>query len=387
MDDIYFSLDRQEYLNNDLKKITPYLYTDLEIPLYFYRDDNLQRFDVFGSIFFFLTLSHEADLECDKHARVKVNKFKFDPEVPIVDIYINYLWQLIYIEWPTLERRILSSYKFDISHDVDQPFYDYKMSILKFVRFFIGDLFKRKCLYLALDRFIRYFGSKFAPAIFDRYFSVFDYLLNYYEKEGIRATFYFIAIKRVGKYECDYDIENRHIKRLLFKIHSNGHQVGLHGSYNSYSNIDLLKEEFDKLKKVCSEIGINQQSWGVRQHYLRFGKDTSRIQNEIGFQFDSTIGFAETSGFRSGTSFPYRIFNLDTRKVLDIVEKPLIVMEGTYLTRVYNNHNVNFLDIIKKNKLLIKKYGGVFSLLWHNNLLVDKLHKKVFEDTIRELKK
>ena len=54
-------------------------------------------------------------------------------------------------------------------------------------------------------------------------------------------------------------------------------------------------------------------------------------------------------------------------RIIDIWEIPLIVMDGTLDNKDYNNYGVDE----AYNKVIglintIKKYNGVFSLLWHN---------------------
>ena len=44
---------------------------------------------------------------------------------------------------------------------------------------------------------------------------------------------------------------------------------------------------------------------------------------------DSTLGWAERPGFRSGFSFPYRLYDLGRERAHSLVEVPLVLMDGT----------------------------------------------------------
>ena len=47
---------------------------------------------------------------------------------------------------------------------------------------------------------------------------------------------------------------------------------------------------------------------------------------------DSTLSYADKEGFSCGVCYEYSVFNFLTRQKLDLKEKPLIIMEGSFLT-------------------------------------------------------
>ena len=93
-------------------------------------------------------------------------------------------------------------------------------------------------------------------------------------------------------------------------IHNRGHEIGLHPSYDSKDSKDILIAEYFSLLKVCNILKINQTSWGSRMHYLRWNPiNTLRLLDEIGVDHDSSLGYADSAGFRCGTCFEYQGFD------------------------------------------------------------------------------
>lgn len=54
-------------------------------------------------------------------------------------------------------------------------------------------------------------------------------------------------------------------------------------------------------------------------HYLRWGHPTTlQAWNDAGMDYDSTLGYADSPGFRCGTCFEYPAFNPITQQQLAI---------------------------------------------------------------------
>ena len=124
----------------------------------------------------------------------------------------------------------------------------------------------------------------------------------------------------------------------------------------------MLNLEKERLGKVSGKAIL-----GGRQHYLRWKTpDTWRIWEKAGLKYDTTMSFADYEGFRCGICFPYKPFDVLENRVLDIWELPLTVMDGS----LFDYQNLTPEEGFQRIKELIetvKKYSGVFVLLWHNS--------------------
>ena len=150
---------------------------------------------------------------------------------------------------------------------------------------------------------------------------------------------------------------------VIEKIKDSGCAIGFHPSYNTYNNFELLDSEHKYLEEI-TECNI---LFG-RQHYLRFEVPTTwQIWEDLGMSWDSSMSYADKEGFRCGVCYDFSVFNIESRKKLKLKEKPLIVMEGSF---VGYQSNMNPTIMEQKVRLLrdnVKKYKGEFILLWHNS--------------------
>ncbi|MDD3628884.1 MAG: hypothetical protein PHN81_03820 [Actinomycetota bacterium] len=84
-------------------------------------------------------------------------------------------------------------------------------------------------------------------------------------------------------------------------------------------------------------------------------------------EWDSTMGYPEKEGFRCGTCYEYSTFNFLTQKKLRVKERPLIAMDGSFVSY---QPEISPYEMEKKINTLIErccKYEGVFVLNWHNS--------------------
>ena len=187
----------------------------------------------------------------------------------------------------------------------------------------------------------------------------FKEIMNLEEKYGAKSTFYFLATdKDIRRFR--YNIED--LENELVSIVDRDWEVGLHGGYYAYNNLEEMETEKKRLEKV-----LGKEVIGYRNHYLRFKvPDTWEMLAKAGFKYDTTFGYEDTVGFRNGMCHPFKPFNLNGNREVDILEIPLIVMDGALFSSVNS-----FEGAWRTTKRLIdtvEKYNGVLTLLWHSNV-------------------
>ncbi|MBF4237621.1 hypothetical protein EAY82_24230, partial [Vibrio anguillarum] len=77
--------------------------------------------------------------------------------------------------------------------------------------------------------------------------------------------FYFICGGN-HSHDADYEPEHPVIRNLMRRIHERGHEIGLHPSYGTFQQPELIKQEAERLKRICAEESIDQHVWGGRMH-------------------------------------------------------------------------------------------------------------------------
>jgi peptidoglycan/xylan/chitin deacetylase (PgdA/CDA1 family) len=186
------------------------------------------------------------------------------------------------------------------------------------------------------------------------------------EKYDAKSSFYFLTLDR-GEVDFNFDVEN--LEPELKYIIDKGWEVGLHGGFEAYNNLEKIMENKRRLEKV-----LDKKVVGYRNHYMKFKvPDTWEVLCKAGFKYDTTFGYTDCAGFRNGMCHPFKPFNIQTDREIDILEIPLIIMDNT----LFDHMRLDMAGAWKIIKLLIdtvEKYKGVITILWHNTYMVnDKL--------------
>jgi hypothetical protein len=334
--------------------------------------------DLFGSSFFLLTRYEEiVQLDRDSHERFAAESSiavqENFLERPLVNEYVEVLWALLRRLWPRLQR-VERTPRVLVSHDVDWPVCS-EPTAQKLMRESLGEsLLPRERRALALDRLRRGCGDRC---------DTFDFLMDESERHGIRSAFYFIASETKAAIDGGYSLDDPRLRRLLRHIHERGHEIGLHPSYNTFQDAERTHSEFERLLGACRAEGIEQESWGGRQHYLRWENPTTwRNWDSAGLAYDSTLTFAERPGFRCGVCFEYPVFDLQARRPLTLRERPLVAMEVSLLVyqRLGQAETTAALAALKET---CARFGGDFTLLWHNSRLITRVDRRLYRRAMR----
>lgn len=331
------------------------------------------HFDIPGFTYWMLTRCEEIGrTDLDNHDRFPaISSHAFQHgylERPIVDEWLQILGQVIQRVWPQI---MLKEHHFEmkVSHDVDLPARYAFQGIAGLVRAMGDDAIVRKDLRSAVLGPWIWLNSKHQIHPRDPV-NTFDWLMEQSEKHGLTSAFYFICGRTDVAKDAFYDPEMPQIRSLMRKIHSRGHEIGLHPSYNTFNKPNEIRREAERIRKVCREEGINQQEWGGRMHFLRWDQSvTLKSWSDAGMTYDSTLSYADRPGFRCGTCFEYPAFDVTTDHALPLRVRPLVAMDCTVISARYLGLGSTEAAFSKFNELKNKcaAVGGVFTLLWHNS--------------------
>jgi len=319
------------------------------------------KIDVFAGAFFMLSRWEEGvNPAQDAHGRFPAEDalaFKCGfLNRAVVNEYVEFLWNML-THLGIEEERKARKFAMLLTHDVDMSrLWRNAFSPIKTIT---GDIFKRKNRAAARQHF-SYFTQKKDP------FDTFDALMDESEKRNLQSHFFFISGGST-QYEGQYKIKDFYIKKLITHIHERGHAIGIHPSYDTYHDATMLGSEIEALREVSP-----QSVKTGRQHFLRFDVPyTWQIWEDNSMEWDSTMGYASQVGFRCGACYPFPVFNVLTRKQLELVERPLLVMEVSLFSEAYMGlGQTEALKKIKEIVATVRQYNGEFVLLWHNSNLV-----------------
>jgi len=331
----------------------------------------IEELDIFAACFFMLTRWEEyVNKTRDKHNRFLACESLAYKQCflnrPIVNEYVEQLKEML-LELDVSLKFKEKSYQLILTHDVDE-LYMWKgwRQVFKVA---IGDIIKRKNLFLAFERVSEYFLIK-REKIKDP-FDTFEWLMDKSESLGVKSRFYFMS-GGITEYDNRYKIDEPKSLELIDKIKKRGHIIGIHPSYDAYKNHELLKREKELLEKVAEQEIIEG-----REHYLRFEVPTTwQIWEDNGMKIDSTCGYADKEGFRCGTGDEFSVFNILTREKLRLKERPLVLMDCTLFE--YNHYSY---EDAKEKIYQMEKFSNTFTMLWHNS---STKYIKFYEDFLRE---
>ena len=284
-------------------------------------------------------------------------------EIPLVDEYAMLLrwWLCLYL--PDRFEAVPRTPRIVPTHDID-ILYRFTGRFQAMKSIFGRDLLINRSLSMVWESIKSYRNWKIRPSL-DPYVEAINWFLIQEEKQKLSSIFFFKATEK-GHPDATYEVQDPILREIIGIIMEPGyHQIGLHGSYPSAEHLQYLQKEKQNLSNLCDEeIRVS------RQHYLRtfFADDPNSLDlwQQAGITDDYTLGFAERCGFRCGTCHPYPLYDVRHDRVTDIIEHPLIVMDGTLFDCMK-------LSVEEAKKLALKlkqrclDVEGDFVFLWHNH--------------------
>ena len=278
---------------------------------------------------------------------------------PIIDEYALILraWLEVLVPgWKPNKR----TFKVKLGHDIDlvRPFSDAETA----VRTIVGHILKRKSLSLAWNAARDACYQVIAPEKNSIFRGIYD-LAQESRKHGIESAFYFMAAEKSPQ-DSGYDLLQSWIRQSVIDLRKSGFEIGFHAGYETFDDVEKLAAEKHKF-----ESAVGKGTYGGRQHYCRFKvPDTWRHLEKVGISYDASMGYPQKEGFRCGTCHPFRPFDIEHDREMDILEYPFIAMDGTFTVYRHLTHE-EAEECILKIAERCRRVEGIFSLVWHNDML------------------
>lgn len=190
------------------------------------------------------------------------------------------------------------------------------------------------------------------------------HLIEEIANEGFDVKVFWL-IGKYGPYDKNVNVENTN-HQFLIKSVDEFADVGLHPSYKSNESKISLRDEKLQLEDV-----LGREVLHSRQHFLKLSLPDTLIQLEnLGFTDDYSLGYADQIGFRAGIARPFPWFNLIENRVSNLTLHPISYMDGSL--NEYMELNIEeAINVVKKLKNEVSKFGGDFVPLWHNETIGD----------------
>ena len=343
---------------------------------YFFKSskDSFLPFDPFAASFFLIT-RYEEYLETDfgKHRRYPskhsiLHKMK-QLQIPVVNKWGYLIAEKIKSKYPEFEYRE-PTFDYLTTIDIDNAWAYKNKSLLRtygacLKAISIGDIGQIN------ERLSVLRGKKSDP------YDTYDFIADSFKEKPDKLRFFILAGKP-GKYDRNVSPENKSFQNLIKRLAAD-FSLGIHPSYGSVRNKKRLKKEIAILEEI-----IQQHVHTSRQHFLKleFPKTYRRLI-KARIRHDYTLGYADQIGFRAGTASPFYFYDLVREKKTTLMIHPFQLMDVTMNDYLKLNPN-EAIEKIKELMTEIKRFGGTFISIFHNESLNDKGKwngwKTVFEE-------
>lgn len=180
------------------------------------------------------------------------------------------------------------------------------------------------------------------------------------EQHQVQPIYFFLTSNRT-RFDRNISPRSPHFPQLVQQLKTFG-KIGLHPSYHSKNQNDIIKE-----KKTLEEKGqVKIQS--SRQHFLKVKfPDTFRNLIAAGISDDYSLGFYDRIGFRNGMAIPFPFFDVANNKTTRLMLHPLLMMDSAAAQEsgMEEKYQKDISQLIQE----VKTVGGEMIALWHSNFM------------------
>jgi len=158
---------------------------------------------------------------------------------------------------------------------------------------------------------------------------------------------------------------------------SAGCEIGLHG-IDAWIDPATGSEELNEIRSVTGKNDV-----GVRMHWLFFDDRSPAVLEKAGASYDSSVGYNETIGYRSGSGQAYKPLNADT-----VLELPMLIMDTALF---YPAHlHLSPEDAQARINAIIAnaaRDGGCVTVNWHDRSIApERLWTDTYVSLIKTLR-
>ena len=340
--------------------------------VFFANEGDDLGFDIFSAVFYMVSRYEEyLPFIADDFGRFKASDslaFKNDfLQKPVVGIWINIFKEILLKEFPSLKTKP-SEFDAIFTYDIDVAYKYTGRNPARIIGGSLKDLVKFKFRNI-INRSRTLLKQQRDP--WDVYGGLKESIL----KHKLNTIFFFLLSDRT-KHDSNLDYRNPLMKSLIKEVGTFS-EIGIHPSFYSSDFPEKISIEKGRLEEMSVEKIIKS-----RQHFLRYSlPDTYNSLLEAGIMEDYSMGFPESPGFRAGTCKPFYFYDLKNEKITGLRIFPVTCMDATFV--YYSKKSpekalVQILGLLKE----IKKVGGIFIPIFHNDHLGENEKWKMVHDKI-----
>lgn len=344
------------------------------LPFVVAQDSGLLPFDPFAAAFYLVTryeeyLPYTADRFGRYPSQQSLAVIHGFADEPVVDRWVFLLRDVLLHHFPELECG-RPEYRFTSTIDIDNAFAYRHKGLLMNIGGAVRDLMTGT---VPTERLSVLAGMR--PDPYDTY----KFLKGAHERAGIRPILFWLLADR-GPYDRNLP-HTCHAMRSLISEVATETNTGIHPGFASQDEPATVRKEVQRLQNITG-----QRVTASRQHYLRMRMpDTYRTLIKCGITDDYTMGYADRTGFRAGTSNSFLWYDLGREEATTLRIHPFACMDVTLKDYLMLQPDEAIAEVAALNRR-IREVGGHMMTLWHNESVSDRGSwtgwRRVFEETL-----
>ena len=194
-------------------------------------------------------------------------------------------------------------------------------------------------------------------------YDVYEWLDALHMRYGLRPVYFFLAAARHEGLDRNVDPRLPAFRDLVW-YHAAGYAIGLHPSWKSGDQPDLLASEIRTLEDITG--GAVTCS---RHHYIRIRiPETYRLLEDLGIRDDYSMGYATVNGFRASVASAYTWYDLEQERITALRVHPFCFMDANALFEEKLSPSRAY-EQLKGMHDRVKSCGGTLCTVFHNNFL------------------
>jgi hypothetical protein len=317
-------------------------------------------FDIFAASFYLLSryeeyLPHEKDMY-GRYAHTNALAFreKFLDQ-PLVNIWLDDLKKALQRKFPSLSFRH-AHFKSVLSYDIDIAYAYLHKGWWRTAGGFARSVTKGQWS-MVKDRWQVLRGQKKDP------YDCFEWLDALHLYCRVKPYFFFLVAKNTSQYDKN-TATGADMFRNLIEYYASAYKVGIHPSWQSGDDTNLLKEELEWLEVVTDKKIIHS-----RQHYIRLTiPQTYRELIAAGIQKDFSMGYGSINGFRASACSSFYWYDLQKETTTPLLIFPFCFMDANSCFEQKDTPQEAYNELLQYYEC-IKKLKGICISIWHNSLL------------------
>ncbi len=346
----------------------------------FFKSEGDYPFDIFAAVFYLLSRYEEyLPYEKDEYGRYAHRNSLAHREgflhIPLVNIWIEDFKNALQKKFQNI-RFQPSTLTFQPTYDIDEAYAFKNKELVKtaggVLKSFVNGQWS-----MVKERINVLRGKEDDP------YDAYQWMDNLHEKRNLKPIYFFHVGSKKGKYDKNLD-PSHPVMQQLIKQHAAKYPIGIHPSWASGDEKELLNKEIKTLETISDKkITLS------RQHYIRFSlPQTFRRLIAAGITDDYSMGYGSINGFRASVASSFFWYDLKKEEQTNLLLHPFCFMEANsffeqnYLPQRAYEEMMHYYHTVKNVR-------GTLITIWHNSFLgsypLFKGWKDVYEAFVGEI--